>query len=94
MAQTVTDQYGYYRFNDLYPGAYVLHVIYPGEVVPTVFRDDYAGVTSVMQETGIDSYVVHVVSGGVNRNADVGFTLINSSVYPEGYGEGATQKWK
>ena len=94
LAETVTDQYGYYLFEDLYPGEYVLRVEFPKEVWPTQARDDIANISSRMGESGVESLPVHVTSNGHNYGADLGFRLVTEGVYPAGYGEGATQKWK
>ena len=47
-----------------------------------------------MGESGVESLPVHVTSNGHNYGADLGFRLVTEGVYPAGYGEGATQKWK
>ena len=38
VAETVSDQYGYYCFERLYPGEYILRATAPAEVKPTVLR--------------------------------------------------------
>ena len=92
VAETVSDQYGYYIFEGIYPGEYTLRVNAPQQVKPTVLRDDIPPIVSVLTENG-ESIPVPVVSDGVNYAADLGFVLVNENEYPAGYGEGATQDW-
>ena len=95
-ASTVTDQYGYYRFTEVYPATYTLRVTAPAEVKPTRLRTDFAGVTSVLNEEDGDyatSIPVTVTSDRSNYNADLGFVLRDKDEYPAGYGQGATQDW-
>lgn len=92
VAETTTDQYGFYRFTDVYPASYTLQAIAPSQVTPTTLRTDIPLLASILNEDGV-SVPVQVVSGAANRNADLGFTLVEDGVYPEGYGSGATQVW-
>ena len=96
VAQTVSDQYGYYRFRDVYPAIYTLRVTVPDEVKPTQRREDVPLAVSVLLE-GDDSVCVSgevtVESDTDCRNADLGFVLREPGKYPSGYGEGATQDW-
>ncbi len=93
VAQTMTDQYGYYRFTDLYPAEYTLRALYPEELKPTVQRNDFAGITSVLKEDGTETVPVRVLSNGQTYDADMGFVLVNPEDYPLGYGMGETMKW-
>lgn len=92
VAETITDQYGFYRFTDVYPATYTLRAVAPAQVKPTTQRTDIRLLASVLGEDGV-SVPVQVVSGQANRNADLGFVLVESGVYPEGYGMGAAQVW-
>ncbi|MBQ1859694.1 MAG: hypothetical protein II141_00810, partial [Clostridia bacterium] len=92
IARTVTDQYGFYLFNDLYPSYYILQPELPSEVKPTQYRDDYSGIVSVLDENGF-SVPVSVYSNAANYNADMGAVPVTPGVYPNGYGQGATQNW-
>jgi len=92
VAETVSDQYGFYRFTDVYPASYTLRVTAPAEVKPTQMRTDFPAIASVLGEDGI-SVMVQVTSDKTNRNADLGFALVKKDAYPAGYGEGATQDW-
>ncbi len=93
IATTVTDQYGFYLFTDLYPSSYVLHPELPATVKPTVERSDVTGVCSVLEEEGF-TLPVSVQSNAKNYNADMGCVLVTPGQYPEGYGQGATQDWR
>ena len=91
-AETTSDQYGFYRFTDVYPAAYTLRVTAPDEVKPTQQRTDIPLIVSVLGEDGM-SATVNVTSDKANRNADLGFVLVKEDMYPAGYGEGASQNW-
>ena len=96
VAQTVTDQYGYYRFRDVYPAVYTLRVTAPEEVKPTVRREDVPLAASVLEagETDVCTTVeITVESDTDHRNADLGFVLRTPGRYPAGYGEGVAQIW-
>ena len=93
VASTVTDQYGYYVFEELYPTEYTLQVTWPAEVVPTVLREDIKQISSVLKEDGT-TIPVAVESNKANYTADLGFVLVDEDQLPAGYGEGATQIWK
>ena len=93
IASTVSDQYGYYVFEDLYPAEYTLHVTWPAEVVPTTLRTDLGQIVSVLQEDGT-SVPVRVESNKANYAADLGFVLVEEGKLPAGYGEGEQQTWK
>ena len=97
VAETVSDQYGFYRFNDLYPAVYTLLVTPPDEVKPTKHRTDIPMIASVLEETEDDSCVsveFPVESDKANYNADLGFVLRREGVVPAGVGEGKRQEWK
>ena len=91
---TVTDQYGYYFFRNVYPDTYTLSVSYPAEVKPTVLRSDFPSIASVLLEDGSGTLEITVESSKRNYSADLGFVLVTDGVYPEGYGEGTTMNWK
>ena len=96
VAETVTDQYGFYRFNDLYPAAYTMRVYAPAEVKPTKRRTDIPMIASVLEEVDGDvfeSVEVQVVSSKANYNADIGFVCRQKGVMPAGAGTGKTQNW-
>lgn len=92
VAEATTDQYGFYRFTDVYPASYTLQVIAPSQVKPTIQRTDIPLIVSVLGKDSL-SAPVQVVSNQANRNADLGFILVEAGVYPAGYGAGAAQTW-
>lgn len=94
--ETVTDQYGFYRFEDLYPAVYTLKVTPPAEVMPTKRRTDIRLIASVLEETEeavCYSVDVQVESDKANYNADLGFICRREGVMPAGIGEGKKQNW-
>ena len=96
VAETVTDQYGFYRFVDLYPATYVMKVYAPDEVKPTRRRTDLPMIASVLEES--EEPVVYSVPLTVESNralydADLGFVCRKNGVMPAGTGQGATQNW-
>lgn len=96
IAETVTDQYGFYRFVDLYPATYILKVTAPPEVKPTLHRTDLPMINSVLEETEeAVSYSVPVTveSDRSFYDADLGFISRKKGVLPAGTGEGETQNW-
>ena len=96
VAETVSDQYGFYRFEEVYPAVYTLRVTAPAEVLPTVPREDIRLIASVLEESDSNtcfSREVVVQSGKANYNADLGFVCREQGVLPAGVGEGATQDW-
>lgn len=92
VASTTSDQYGYYVFEGLYPTEYTLRVTWPGEVAPTVRREEAWPTVSVLQADGL-SIPLTVESNKANYAADLGFVLVEEGKLPAGYGEGATQDW-
>ena len=96
VAETETDQYGFYRFNDLYPASYTLQVTAPSEVKPTKHRTDIPMIASVLEEDDreiCESAEIQVESDKANYNADIGFVCRKNGVYPAGVGEGKKQTW-
>ena len=95
--ETVSDQYGFYRFNDLYPATYTLEVTPPDEVKPTGLRTDIRLIASVLNETDdqtCTSIEFQVESDKANYNVDLGFVCRRDGVLPPGAGEGKKQLWK
>ncbi len=96
IAETVTDAYGFYRFDDIYPAVYTLRVSAPAEVKPTRRRADIPLIASVLEETEDAvsvSLELTVESGCANYNADLGFLCRKAGVLPAGIGLGKTQDW-
>ena len=96
IAETETDQYGFWRFEDLYPAVYTLRVIAPDEVVATRRRTDIRIIASILDEDGsgvYESAEIPVESDKANYNADIGFVCKTDGVVPPGTGEGKKQTW-
>ena len=96
IAETESDQYGFWRFSDVYPAEYTLRVTPPAEVKPTVSGVHPLIISSVLEETDDTECVsgpVQVESDRANYNADMGFVCRKPGVTPPGYGEGETQDW-
>ena len=96
IADTETDQYGFYRFVDLYPATYTLRVYAPDEVKPTQLRTDLPMIASVLEESeeGVVFSVPLTVESNRNQyNADLGFVCRRDGVMPAGVGQGETQDW-
>ena len=96
VAETVTNQYGFYRLVDLYPATYVIKVYAPDEVKPTRRRTDLPMIASVLEES--DEAVAYSVPLTVESNralyeADLGFVCRKNGVLPAGAGQGASQNW-
>ena len=96
VAETTTNEYGFYRFVDLYPATYTMKVYAPAEVKPTRRRTDLPIIASVLQETeDAEAYSVPVTVES-NRNqydADLGFVCRKDGVMPAGAGKGTIQDW-
>lgn len=85
-AQAVTDPYGRYLFENLFPGSYTLIVDMPAEIKPTKRQTDFLLVASVLsptEEVSARADDIIVPSGGRNLNADLGFVLRKEGVLPE-----------
>ena len=96
IAETETDQYGFYRFVDLYPATYTLRVYAPNEVKPTQRRTDLQMISSVLEESeeGIAFSVPLTVESNRNQyDADIGFVCRREGVLPAGAGQGPPQDW-
>ena len=96
IAETESDQYGFYRFYDLYPAVYTMEVTPPSEVKPTVKRTDIRMIASVLEESDAESCVsaeIQVESDKANYNADLGFVDRQKGVNPPGINEGKKQNW-
>lgn len=96
MAETVSNDYGYYWFNEVYPSEYDLEVYMPDEIKPTVKKNDTPLLCSVLDEDDADvamAYGVTVRSNESNYNADLGFVIRPGKGMPKGIGGGATQDW-
>ncbi|HSK67945.1 MAG TPA: SdrD B-like domain-containing protein [Candidatus Limnocylindria bacterium] len=82
VARAVTDAYGYYSVNNLYPGAYVVEAKVPAGVRPTAVQTEYPLVASILgaAEGGVArSGEVRVPGGGRNLAADLGFAPLDGT---------------
>ena len=94
--EVTSDQYGYWQMENVYPAAYTLRVTPPAEVKPTKPNTVVPALSSILEETDDTVCVseqVQVVSAKNNFEADLGFVLRTSGVYPEGFGVQDTQDW-
>ena len=75
IAQTVSDQYGYYHFKDLRPGTYVVRAeLEEGDTLTYSFGAPLGEIDSDLDpETGMSAEIA-LQSGVTLRNIDVGFT--------------------
>lgn len=74
-ARTVSDQYGYYRFEELRPGTYVVRVqIEPGDTLTFNFGEPLGEIDSDIDPETAESAEILLHSGENLRNIDVGFT--------------------
>lgn len=96
VAETVSDQYGYYRFTEVYPAVYTLRVTPPEQVIPTVRKTDIPLIVSSLTETEENvctTVEFSVSSNRSNYNVDLGFVDRVPGKDPAGLRQGATQKW-
>ncbi|NLX83138.1 MAG: hypothetical protein GXZ04_04905 [Clostridiales bacterium] len=95
-AQTTTDAYGRYHFDQLFPGSYTLEVEMPNEIKPTIRQTQFPLVASILdQAEGSIALAQNVVvpSGGRNLNADLGFVLKREGTYPPALLNLPTKDW-
>lgn len=92
-AETVTDAYGYWRLENIYPSEYTLEAVYPPEVKPT--QPGEGLLTSRLPETEDSSAQVQVtvVSDRIDRTVDLGFVLREAGVLPEALNDVPAQNW-
>ena len=96
VTETTTDQYGFWRFVDLYPATYTLRIYAPEEVKPTRHRTDLpiiASVTDEEDQSPAVSVELTVESNKNQYNADLGFVCREEGVLPENAGIGEIQDW-
>ncbi|MBR2055049.1 MAG: hypothetical protein IJ968_09220, partial [Clostridia bacterium] len=96
VASAVTDVYGHYHLDNLYPGAYEMHVTMPKEVKPTIQQDQFPLVASILPESNDTTVVVEnviVPSNAKDLNLDLGFMLKKKNVYPASIKEVPQKDW-
>lgn len=84
--ETVTNEYGYYLFDDVYPGEYILEASAYAELNPTVPVDALRIISSCLISG--DGLVAHsesfrMESGERNLNFDLGYVLKDGESIPE-----------
>ena len=92
----VTDQYGFWVMDDVYPAVYTLRVTMPDEVTITKRVDGLDGINSVLADEDGDYALadgLQVISDRRKYDADLGFVLRVDGVYPAGYGVFDKQIW-
>lgn len=73
--QTVSDEYGYYAFDDLRPGSYVVRVLLSaGEALTQRVDAPLGEIDSDVNPESGETDVISLVSGQRIRNIDIGFT--------------------
>ena len=94
--ETVTDAFGFYRFEEIYPAVYTLRATPPAEVRATVGGKMPQMIASVLQEsdgtTAVSSELT-VESDKANYNADLGFVCRTNGVLPAAIEKTPTQDW-
>ena len=74
MEETVSDDYGYYRFRDLRPGAYVVRIgLSEGDVLTPVYGAPLGEIDSDFSPETAQTDVISLMSGQTLRNIDAGF---------------------
>jgi protocatechuate 3,4-dioxygenase beta subunit len=97
VAAAVTDAYGYYLFDNVYPMlSHVQVSMYP-ELIPATQRTDYPMLVSMLSGfQGDTAYTgdVMVTSGGHNFDCDLGFVIKEGSKRPDAIQSPPAQKWE
>ncbi|MBO2516210.1 MAG: hypothetical protein CW338_02895, partial [Clostridiales bacterium] len=95
VAETYSDEYGYWDFTDMYPGEYTMKVYMPAEVMTTLHRDDFVNVNSILPSglTGTAGVTVYVPSNERDLACDLGFVCIDENVLPEAVKDLPTIDW-
>ncbi len=95
-AEAVTDEYGYYLFDNVYPMLSQVQVTMYAELTPATQRTDYPVLVSALagyQGTVANTGEVMVTSGGRNFDCDLGFVLKEGSKRPDAILPPPEQKW-
>ena len=95
VAETYSDEYGYWKFSDLYPGEYMIKVYMPSEVKTTVANDEFRNINSILPQDieNVAEAKVLVPSNGMDLACDLGFVCIEEGVLPETVKELPTIDW-
>ena len=83
--ETTTDAYGYYLFDDVYPGQYVLEAVAWPQLSPTRVVESLRIISSCLT-TGDGEWacsdMFSVLSGETNANFDLGYILLDGQTLP------------
>lgn len=95
--ETVTDAYGYYLLDNVYPGSYVLVASADASLAPTQSVEELRIISSCLTSgdgLNAQSEPFEVLSGSDNRNFDVGYVLREGMTLPEAMAqEGPGRDW-
>lgn len=94
--QTVTDAYGYYLFDDVYPGEYTLEASAYAELSPTTPVPALRIISSCLTSgDGLQasSEPFQVESGSTNVNFDLGYILLSGASLPSAITSPPTRDW-
>lgn len=97
VASTVTDAYGRYGMDNLYPGEYEMRVTMHKELKATVHQTDFPLVASILPESDELTVTVSgviVPSGRANLHCDLGFQLRKKNVYPAAMDDIPVKDWR
>lgn len=95
VASTVSDAYGHWTLDNLFPGEYEMEVIMPAELKATVHQEEFPLVASILPESDETTlrFTVVVPSGTENLHCDLGFRLRTEGVYPAAMDEIPEMDW-
>lgn len=97
IASTVTNEYGRYGIDNLYPGEYEMRVTMHQELKATVHQTEFPLVGSILPESDeltVTVTGVTVPSGKANLHCDLGFQLRKKNVYPAAMDEIPVKDWR
>ena len=97
IASTVTDAYGRYAIDNLYPGEYEMRVTMHKELKATVHQTEFPLVGSILPESNeltVSVSGVTVPSGKANLHCDLGFQLRKKNVYPAAMDDIPVKDWR
>ena len=97
IASTVTDEYGRYGIDNLYPGEYEMRVTMHKELKATVHQTEFPLVGSILPESSdviVTVSGVIVPSGKANLHCDLGFQLRKKGVYPAAMDDIPAKDWR
>ena len=96
VAETISNEYGRYMFEELYPGHYSIEVTMPPELRTTIRQTEFPLVASILpqsDDTRVQVDGVIVPSKSRNLNGDLGFVLRTPDRYPASMQNITTKDW-